>query len=116
MDLREATRQTLVKLILTVGCVLVLAGEALASSGGQARKVDGEVLAVNTYDTPNTIVLRAYTSTKQELIVGATVDPDVDIHRGSKVVSLGDIRVGDQVKLTYVKTLDGLVARSIKAR
>lgn len=103
-------------LLVLGGILLALPLQAVASSGGHARKVNGEVLAVNTYDTPNTIVLRTLTAKNRELIVGATVDSDADIKRGTQPVSLGDIQVGEKVMLTYVKTPDGLVARSIKAR
>ncbi len=103
-------------LLVLGGMLLTLPLHAAGSSGGHARKVNGEVLAVNTYDTPNTIVLRTLTAKNKELIVGATVDSGADIKRGTQTVSLGDIQVGDKVMLTYVKTPDGLVARSIKAR
>lgn len=116
MDLPATTRRTAASLIALVGCLLLLIAQAAASSGSEARKVNGEVLAVNTYDSPNTIVLRTYTGTQEELIVGATVEADVNIQRGNQVVNLDEIRVGEQVKLTYVKTLEGLVARAIHAR
>lgn len=103
-------------LLVLGGMLLALPLHAAGSSGGHARKVNGEVLAVNTYDTPNTIVLRTVTARNRELIVGAAVDSDADIKRGTQPVSLGDIQVGEKVMLTYVKTPEGLVARSIKAR
>lgn len=106
----------LISLVVVGGMLLTLPLQAVASSGGHARKVNGEVLAVNTYDTPNTIVLRTMTGNNRELVVGATVDSGADIKRGREAVGLGDIRVGEKVVLTYVKTPDGLVARSIKVR
>lgn len=102
-------------LVVLAGMLLMLPLQVVASSG-HARKVNGEVLAVNTYDTPNTIVLRTTTGQNRELIVGATVDSGADIKRGTQPVSLSDIQVGEVVMLTYVKTPDGLVARSIKVR
>ncbi len=106
----------LISLVVLGGLFLMLPLQAVASSGSHARKVNGEVLAVNTYDSPNTIVLRTMTGQNRELIVGATVDLGADIKRGTQPISLGDIQVGEKVILTYVKTLDGLVARSIKVR
>ena len=102
--------------LLVIGGMLLLPQEGVASSGGDARKVNGEVVAVNTSDIPNTIVLRTLTARNRELIVGATVEADADIKRGTQPVSLGDIQIGEKVMLTYDKTPDGLVALSIKAR
>lgn len=98
------------------GLLLMLPLQGVASSGGHARKVNGEVVAVNTFETPNTIVLRTMTGQNRELIIGATVDSAATIKRGTQPVSLSDIQVGEVVMLTYVKTPDGLVARSIKVR
>lgn len=106
----------LTSLVVMSGVLLVLPLQAAASSGKHVRKVNGEVVAVNTYDTPYTIVLRTVTAKNRELIVGATVDSGADIKRGTQAVGLSDIQVGEKVMLTYVKTPDGLVARTIKVR
>ncbi len=79
-------------------------------------KVRGEVVAVNVADTPNVIVLRTTTATDQKLIVAAIVDPDVAITHRSRRLSLRSLKGGDLVDLVYVKTLEGLVARSIHVR
>ena len=110
------TLSRLTSLVVLGGLLLLLPLQEIAVSGGHARKVSGEVLAVNTYDTPNTIVLRSMTGARRELIVGATVDSAADIKRGTHSVRLSDIQVGERVRLTYVKTPDGLVARSINVR
>lgn len=112
----STTLMRLASLALVSGLVLALPVQAAASSGDGARKVNGEVVAVNTFDTPNTIVLRTMTGKNRELIVGATVDPTVDITRGAQPVGLSDIQIGEKVMLSYIKTADGLVARTIKAR
>lgn len=76
--------------------------------------VRGKVIAVNVKDSPNVILLRAMTGSRnQEVIVGATVHPEVEITRGVRRVRLHSIRVGEVVDLIYTKTLEGLVAQSI---
>ncbi len=101
--------------LISVLGVLLLAGEGTASKG-HPLKVRGEVVAVNVEDTPNVIVLRSVTPRNEESIVGAAVNPGVRITRGSRRVTLSEIQVGESVDLVYVKTLEGLVARSIHAR
>lgn len=86
-----------------------------AASGSSARTVQGEVVAVNVSDSPPVIVVKAMTG-KKEMIVGATVESGAEIMRGKQRVSLDSLKVGEKVALTYVKTNDGLVARSIQAR
>lgn len=74
----------------------------------------GKVIAVNVKDSPNVIVLKAMTGPRnEEVVVGATVHPEVEITRGVRRVQLHSIRVGDVVDLIYTKTLEGLVAQSI---
>ena len=78
--------------------------------------ITGTIIAVNTTDTPNTIVLKAFNKEKEELIVGATVHPEVEIFRGKKNVPLGSLKEGETVRLVYSKTLEGLVAHAIHVR
>lgn len=87
-----------------------------AESKAAARTVRGEVVAVNVQDSPHTIVVKAMKGSKDELIVGATVESDTKIMRGKQPVDLSTLKVGESVDLTYVKQEDGLVARSIHAR
>lgn len=91
-------------------------GGTAFTSTDSGTQVQGEVVAVNLKDTPNVIVLRSTTTDNQELIVGAMVDPDVKIKRGTRHVSLSDIKPGESVAIVYVKTLEGLIARSINVR
>lgn len=98
------------------GLAAVLAPCVVSASSETVRTVRGEVVAVNTQDTPQVIVVKAMTAKKQEMIVGATVDQGVKITRGSQRVSLGDIKAGEVVELQYVKHQDGLAARSIHVR
>ncbi len=98
------------------GLIGVLTPPVGAASGEAVRKVRGEVVAVNTQDSPSVIVVKAMTAKKQELIVGATVDQNVKITRGNQRVALGDIKTGEVVELQYVKHEDGLAARAIHVR
>ncbi len=110
--MRTATNPCCIGLLTVLIGAFLAPTHALASMGSPMR-VRGEVMAVNVHDTPNVIVIRTTTTKNQELIVGAIVDPDVDITHGSRPVSLRSLKEGDSVVLVYVKTLEGLVARSI---
>lgn len=112
-------------LLVAQGCIATILGVGLATataSLGQevskpaVRTVRGEVVAVNIKDSPQVIVVKAMTAKRQELIVGATVESGTAITRGKARVSLDSIKIGDSVALTYVKSLDGLAARSIHVR
>ena len=80
------------------------------------RTVRGVVVAVNVKDSPPVIVLKAMTPNNEELIVGARVDSRTVITRGKDRVTLGAIKVGEQAAMTYLKSPDGLLARSIHVR
>lgn len=88
----------------------------MADQGMSVRWATGQVVAVNTKDTPNVIVISATTAKNEELIVGATVGGQVPVTRGKQAVTLQEIQVGESVTLKYVKTLEGLEARSIHVR
>lgn len=107
-------RACVVSLLALLGFVM-MPGEVGATKSRFAE-VQGEVMVVNVQDTPNVIVLRGVTSKNVELIVGATVDSEVDITRGDQRVSLSELQVGELVDMVYVKTLEGLIARSINVR
>ncbi len=100
--------------------VIVLGSMCLSSlsmaDGQSTISITGTLVAVNIIDTPNAIVLKTHTKAKEELIVGATVHPEVEVLRGTKKVSLGSLKVGETVRLVYSKTLEGLVAHSIHVR
>jgi hypothetical protein len=80
------------------------------------RTVQGEVVAVNVQDSPNVIVVKTVTAKKQEMIVGAVVESGAVITRGKEKVGLDNLQVGETVSLTYSKSQDGLVARSIQVK
>ncbi len=112
----KATKLLLAGLVTFVlGTYIMMPAQALSSMGNHV-KVRGEVLVINVTDTPNVIVIRTTTANNQELIVGAIVDPHVDITHGKRRLSLGSLKGGEFVDLVYVKTLEGLVAQSIHVR
>jgi hypothetical protein len=80
------------------------------------RTVRGTVMAANTAADPQTIVVKVILPNKDELIVGARVPTDTKITRGSRAARLADIKVGEPADITYLKTSDGLIARSIHLR
>ncbi len=80
------------------------------------RMVRGTVVTTDVKDTPHTIVVRVILPSKEELIVGASVPPNVGITRGKRAISLSDIKAGDVADVTYSKSPEGLVARSIHVR
>jgi hypothetical protein len=89
-----------------------------ASEAGQGRtyKVQGTVIAVTLNQTPQLIVVNTPLSPKNHMTVGATVNAQTRILRGPKRVALQTIKVGETVWLTYVKTSEGLFARTIQAK
>lgn len=110
----------MMRMALLAGVLLVLTGgsswsvaEAEAAPSA-THHVSGKVVARVTQEQPNTIVLSTG-SGSGEVIVGATIGEGVSIRRGKKAVRLEQIRVGETIQLTYVKTSSGLVAVSIVA-
>lgn len=104
-----------------VWSIVILTGSMFFSSPSMAASqgtisITGTLVAVNISDTPNAIVLKALNKDKEELIVGATVHPEVDILRGTQKVSLKSLKVGETIQLVYSKTLEGLVAHTIHVR
>ncbi|MBI5855081.1 MAG: hypothetical protein HZB35_07615, partial [Nitrospirae bacterium] len=68
-----------------VGLLLAPAGTAASPL---VRTVSGDVEAVNLAAAPQVIVVKVILPTKEDMIVGATVAPDVPITRGKKRASL----------------------------
>ena len=85
-----------------------------ATADGALRTVRGDVVAVNSADTPPVIVLKTETPKHEELIVGAIVDEQTVILRGDQAATLGELKPGEPVTLRYLKTEHGLVARFIR--
>lgn len=110
-------KQMAMVLIAVVGILWSSGVWAAAGPKSQARAVRGEVVAVNLTDSPQVIVITAKVGKKQEeMVVGATVESGAEILRGKDRITLGDIKVGQTVELTYVKDEKGLTARSIRVK
>ena len=77
------------------------------------RQVRGIVEAVNPLDTPPVIVVRSRSGSKDEVVVGAVIKQGIPIVHGNKRVGMKQIRIGDHVTLTYIKSREGLMARSV---
>lgn len=111
-------RTTLCSLYLAfaVGLVTLMTPLATVAAETIQRTVRGTVMAANTAADPQTIVVKVILPNKDELIVGARVPTDTKITRGSRATRLADIKVGEPADITYLKTSDGLIARSIHLR
>jgi predicted RecA/RadA family phage recombinase len=107
------------KPIIPIMCaaVIILWAGGAAEAKSPARTVTGEVVAVNLTDSPQVIVVSTKVGKKQEeMIVGAAVESGAQITRGKDRVALSDIKVGQKVELTYVKSDKGLTAQSIRLK
>jgi hypothetical protein len=103
-------------LTLMLGFSGVMGTGVASAAEPMPRTVRGVVVATNLTDTPPTIVVRVPMPNKEELIVGADVPPETGITRGTRSVSLSDIKTGEVATVTYTKNQDGLVARAIHVR
>lgn len=110
-------RRTVCSLYLVFALGLALTPPlAAAETETIQRTVRGTVMATNTAADPPTIVLQVLLPSKEELIVGARVLTDTKITRGRKAAGLADIKTGEAADMTYLKSPDGLTARSIHVR
>ncbi|MEI8016291.1 MAG: hypothetical protein WCH20_15825 [Nitrospira sp.] len=80
------------------------------------RTVRGTVMAANPAVDPQTIVVKVILPNKEELIVGARVPADTKLTRGTRATKLAELKVGEPAEMTYLKSPDGLTARSIHVR
>lgn len=103
-------------LVLIMGLSALTTPLATVAAETIQRTVRGTVMAANTSVDPQTIVVKVILPNKDELIVGARVPTDTKITRGSRATRLADIKVGESADITYLKTSDGLIARSIHLR
>ena len=85
-----------------------------AVAGERTYRVQGQVVAVNLTQTPHMIVVKTPLSKHNDMTVGAKVTAQTRITRKGKRIALQAIRVGEMVKLTYVKQRDGVFARRIQ--
>jgi hypothetical protein len=103
-------------LVLAIGLMALTTPLATAATETIQRTVRGTVMATNTSVDPQTIVVKVVLPNKEELIVGARVPTDTKITRGMRATRLADLTVGETAELTYLKSPDGLIARSIHVR
>jgi len=78
------------------------------------RTISGEVASVD--EAAKTVTVKAKGRKGQELTVGAKVEDQTTIREGKTTKTLADLKAGDKVRLKYVRTADGDVARSILIR
>ena len=80
----------------------ILAGPVLAGSmADQAvRMVQGKVVAMNTIDAPQVIVVSVLIKNTEELIVGATVGTEAESTKKGRPIRLHDIAAGEKVAIT----------------
>ena len=90
----------------------------ISSRAGETieRTVEGTVVATDVTVDPQTIVVEVTLPNKEALVVGARVPTDTKIKRGKQDAPLADVKVGEKADMTYLKTSDGLIARSVHVR
>jgi hypothetical protein len=103
-------------LVFAIGLVALTTPLATAAAETIQRTVRGTVMATNTAVDPQTIVVKVVLLNKEALIVGARVPTDTKITRGTRVTRLAELKVGEAAEMTYLKSPDGLIARSIHVR
>lgn len=106
--------------LLAVALACGLAGTTISvtSSWGETiqRTVHGTVVATNVDVDPQIIVVEVVLPNEEELVVGARLATDTKIMKGKQAAGLADIQAGEKATITYLKTPDGLIARSIHIR
>jgi hypothetical protein len=105
------------RLFLIIGVLLVgqVTGLSLSNvdASDKSAKFQGEVIALNTKEVPQILVLRVITKSGAEMVVGALVDDKTKIQKKGKTVSLHQLSEGERVTLTYKRTREGALARTI---
>lgn len=103
-------------LVFAIGLVTLTAPLATAAAETIQRSMRGTVTATNTAVDPQTIVVTVVLPNMEELVVGARVPTDTKITRGTRATKLADLKVGEAAEIIYLKSPDGLIARSIHLR
>lgn len=105
------------RLLLFIGVLLFgqVTGWSLSSVEARdtSKKLQGEIIALNTKEAPQILVLRVMTKTGAEMVVGALVDNKTRIEKKGKSVPLDLLSEGERVTLTYKKTKEGALAKTI---
>ncbi len=105
------------RLLLIIGVLLFGQVTGWSLSSVEARdpsgKLQGEVIALNAQEAPQILVLRVLTKTGSEMVVGALIDEKTRIEKNGMSVPLDQLNEGERVTLTYKKTKEGALARTI---
>ncbi|HNK14930.1 MAG: hypothetical protein JSR64_20990 [Nitrospira sp.] len=106
--------------VLVIGAVLcvVLAGlgsflTSVYAANNTVHEIRGTVESIGAGDVPPVIVVKGQHGSSEGIVVGAVVQQGAVILRGKRKIGLDHIHVGDKVTLKYIKTREGLLARSI---
>ena len=102
--------------VFAIGLTTLMPSLATTATETIQRTVRGTVMAANPSVDPQTIVVKVILPNKEELIVGARVPTDAKITRGTRATGLADLKVGEAAEVTYLKSPNGLIARSIHVR
>lgn len=106
--------------LLAVALACGLAGTTISVAHSSTetiqRTVQGTVVATNADVDPEIIVVEVVLPNQEALIVGARVATDTKIMKRRQAARLADVQVGEKADITYLKTPDGLIARSIHVR
>ena len=105
------------RLLVIIGVLLFGQVTGLSLSNAEASdksaKLQGEVIALNTKEVPQILVMRVMTKTGAEMVVGALVNDKTRIEKKGKSVPLDQLIAGERVILTYKKTKEGALAKTI---
>ncbi|HNA27653.1 MAG TPA: hypothetical protein PKV55_03545 [Nitrospira sp.] len=106
--------------VLVIGAVLcvVLAGlgsflTSVYAANNTVHEIRGTVESIGAGDVPPVIVVKGQHGSSEGIVVGAVVQQGAVILRGKRKIGLDHIHAGDKVTLKYIKTREGLLARSI---
>ena len=106
--------------LLIIGALLCVALAGLGSllsavhaAANSLHEIRGTVQAISPGETPPVIVVKSLHGPKEEIVVGAMVEPGATLLREKKKIGLAQIHPGDHVTLKYIKTREGLIVRAI---
>jgi len=106
--------------VLVLGAALCVALAGLGSfltsvyaANNTVHEIRGTVESVGAGDDPPVIVVKGQHGSSEGIVVGAVVQQGAVILRGKRKIGLDHIHAGDKVTLKYIKTREGLLARSI---
>ena len=101
--------------IVALAVLLATSPDSEAASG-RTYRVQGQVVAVNVTQVPYMIVVKTPLSRHDDMTVGARVTAQTRILRKGKRIALQTIRIGEAVRLTYIKQRDGVFAQIIQVQ